>query len=1094
MPISAGEVQTKFTADTRELDNAYRRAEDRAQQYVSKVNSTLGGIGSGIGGSGGFLPGLSNISNIIQGLPQIGQLASAIVRPLTDATREGIKFNAWLESTRIGFNTLMGGADAAKKHLDELRQYAIGKPFTFQGLVESSQYMQALGFDAREVIPSLTAIGDALSASGKMSQDAMEGIIRSLGQMRAKGRVSAEEMNQLAERNINGFELLAKATGKSEAQLRKLAEAGRLNARVATELILKQIEREPKYAGAMERQAGTLNARLSDLEDLRQQTLGRATEDITANFNRALGAALERGDLAQTMASGFNAAISPVSGVITNVLVSGLEGGITAALPDIYTLGKDLVAGTLASGIEIGLEGGIQKILDARRNIISGAVGAVAGEGAGKAVGSGLEKVDNAVVGGAKMLVGGGVGRFGIGPDALAEIESIAQRAQEREGAKESFIGFGIMAAEGFKLGFGSSLTDGAFDNIIERFLGRIEGNLSKVQERAAKNLTKLMQREPEFMPKLKRMAAERGMNPDHILNAMAVETAGTFNPQIRNPTSSASGMIQFMRSTAPELGTTIEAIRRMNATEQLDYVFKYFDTRGARRGRLNTQGAVYAAIGAGHAGASDESVLMRRGDRGYAGNAPTWDVDRNGIIQPFEFAKAAYAKLGAGIKFTVGGDEVSRANPLPVYPVVTSDIQGGSLVLRPEASRAEEQPAQPPVRNLPLPEVKSLDELMRSVGAFTVPSRMFMHGDPDFGIGPPPVMLRPQATKQQQKEDFDRLVIESNRTWGEMRQGFESAMLDGFHDVFDVGFKRASANMLISFTQALQQMAMQAAAARIGEAIFGKATAEGGFGGGLLDQLLGRFGIGEWGQRWRQGRYPKPDTTPDILPVQAPIIGATAGPFTGGVFDELPPILESGFGLVSKTISQEVGGIHASINNSTTMVASAVREVTNTMIALQPQQPGFWGGLLNAVISGATQGLIQAVDFGGSQPRFNNEGPITGRPTTPPILKSAPRRAGGGDIMAGQGYLVGEHGPEFFRPDVPGRIYNRSQAAAIDNAPRQAVRYEKATPQVVHNHNHFNFHITAPAGSIPRQTQEQMAGQFMAAMANANRRRGETR
>lgn len=1061
---SAGRSSRTFARDVGEVGNKASQSSGMLSRAASSVRNFTDALRGSqrIGAAGGFLPGLANISEIIQGIPQIGNLAGALVRPLKDATEQGVLFNAWLESTKIGFTTLMGGADAAQKHLDELRQYAIGKPFTFQGLVESSQYMQALGFDAREVIPSLTAIGDALSATGRVSQDSLEGVIRALGQMRAKGKVSAEEMNQLAERNINGFELLAKATGKSEAQLRKLAEAGRRNARVATELILKQIEREPKYAGAMERQAGTLNARLSDLEDLRQQALGRATEGLTRNLNESLGAALSQGDFVQTMAEGFNTALTPVSGVFRAAIVSSLEGGVTGALPDIYTLGKDLVAGTLTSGIEIGLEGGIQKILDTRRKLLTGAVGAVAGEGAANVVGSGLEKVDNAVTGGVKTLVGGGMGRFGIGPDALAEIESIAERAQRELG----FSG-GVSFIQGLQDGIreqGESLRAylerlandpmfKAFFEAIRRAEGgapnRIVGGstfsdfsqhpnrvgmvTSAGPSTAAGNWQITGTNWRQLAPKLgltdfgvnNQMLAAlelfRGRGGDRALLsgdiAGAIRAAGRdwagvpgsplpgrevtreqfmrfFNEALSRQTSMQGGILRAPISQ-PREQETFGPFAPFRTAEDKDVGLSILHTIDVlNKERERVQAAYRAAIDAAQSPQRyDEATRLQK--RGIASpsivsdvQALTRDLDA-ALTKLDEQILAAHERLDAVLRGGNITSQVSSNDPVPVRVMNLTDFfKPGNFR---EGFFEGFGPDKP--QTLSLPPVKSLDELMRSVGAFTVPSRMFMRTDPDFGLGPPPVMLRPQATKQQQKEDFDRLVAQGNQTFGRLRQSFEDTMNDAFQDVFEVGFKRASANMVISFTQTLQQMAMQAAAAKIGEAIFGKATAEGqGDAGGLLGKLLGRLGIGEWGKRRNSGiGLPVPVTEPRLSPIQVPDVtgGSRNQPFTGGIFDEAPPIMERGFGNVTNSVDRATQSMTGAVNNAATQISnsnfqSAQQSANQIVTALTPQQEGFWPGLAKAALggflSGLTQGVIDASVFNharGSQRPLTTTGGI---------------------------------------------------------------------------------------------------------------------
>lgn len=63
-----------------------------------------------------------------------------------------------------------------------------------------------------------------------------------------------------------------------------------------------------------------------------------------------------------------------------------------------------------------------------------------------------------------------------------------------------------------------------------------------------------------------------------YLLSCMAFETAGTFKPSIQNTKTKATGLIQFMPSTAIDLGTTVEQLSKMDFMTQLDYVFKYFE------------------------------------------------------------------------------------------------------------------------------------------------------------------------------------------------------------------------------------------------------------------------------------------------------------------------------------------------------------------------------------------------------------------------------------------------------------------------------------------------------------------------------------
>lgn len=62
----------------------------------------------------------------------------------------------------------------------------------------------------------------------------------------------------------------------------------------------------------------------------------------------------------------------------------------------------------------------------------------------------------------------------------------------------------------------------------------------------------------------------------DHLAAAIGVIESG-WKPDAVNPSSKATGLIQFMPDTAKAYGTTIEALAKMSATEQIPFVKKQF-------------------------------------------------------------------------------------------------------------------------------------------------------------------------------------------------------------------------------------------------------------------------------------------------------------------------------------------------------------------------------------------------------------------------------------------------------------------------------------------------------------------------------------
>jgi hypothetical protein len=89
------------------------------------------------------------------------------------------------------------------------------------------------------------------------------------------------------------------------------------------------------------------------------------------------------------------------------------------------------------------------------------------------------------------------------------------------------------------------------------------------------------------------------GLTPENLMYVIGKESAFTFSPKVRNPNSSATGLIQFMETTAKSLGTSTFELAKMTQTQQLEYVYKYFRNilKFDKYKKLNTVDKVYSAI-----------------------------------------------------------------------------------------------------------------------------------------------------------------------------------------------------------------------------------------------------------------------------------------------------------------------------------------------------------------------------------------------------------------------------------------------------------------------------------------------------------------
>ncbi|NEN80894.1 transglycosylase SLT domain-containing protein [Paenibacillus elgii] len=114
----------------------------------------------------------------------------------------------------------------------------------------------------------------------------------------------------------------------------------------------------------------------------------------------------------------------------------------------------------------------------------------------------------------------------------------------------------------------------------------------------------------PEFKTKVLDICKKLQINPDDLMAIMAFESGG-INPAAVNRKSGATGLIQFMPSTAASLGTSTSALAKMSAVEQLDYVYKYFKPYAGRIHNVyDAYMVVFLPIGVGK---DDDFVLGQK-------------------------------------------------------------------------------------------------------------------------------------------------------------------------------------------------------------------------------------------------------------------------------------------------------------------------------------------------------------------------------------------------------------------------------------------------------------------------------------------------
>ena len=128
-----------------------------------------------------------------------GFMALQVVGYLKDIGGAVYEASAEMDSLRRGMTAVMHSSSAAAKEMEALREVAKLPGLGYSEAVRMSVSLQAAGMSANMARESMMAFGNALATVGKGKAD-LEGVGLALSQIMSKGKVSAEEINQIAER------------------------------------------------------------------------------------------------------------------------------------------------------------------------------------------------------------------------------------------------------------------------------------------------------------------------------------------------------------------------------------------------------------------------------------------------------------------------------------------------------------------------------------------------------------------------------------------------------------------------------------------------------------------------------------------------------------------------------------------------------------------------------------------------------------------------------------------------------------------------------------------------------------------------------
>lgn len=237
-------------------------------------------------------------------------------------------------SARIGFQTLLGES-AGQQMMNNLDDFAARTPFSTSQVIAQSQRMIAMGWDAESIIKDMETIGDAAAATGK-GEEGLGRIVLALSQIKTKGRLSTEELNQLAEAGISAKRYLAEGLGygtgdEGIAAMTKDLEDGAIGSEKALAALLEGMK---EYQGMMDKTANeTVTGLKSQIADAFEINVFRKWgQGLQDGAKRGFGTVVELLDKAKSALSELGDMLYDIGKTASNWLADKFQNAVQRIL------------------------------------------------------------------------------------------------------------------------------------------------------------------------------------------------------------------------------------------------------------------------------------------------------------------------------------------------------------------------------------------------------------------------------------------------------------------------------------------------------------------------------------------------------------------------------------------------------------------------------------------------------------------------------------------------------------------------------------------------------------------------------------------
>lgn len=161
-----------------------------------------------------------NMGNTMQKVG-VGIASFFAVERIKSFASEVVSVGSKYEMLQLQLNNLTGSAQAGQAVFQQLRKDALTSPFGVEELVQANAMMISSGLSAKDARTDILALSNAIAYAGKGNEEFTR-MAANMQQIKNTGKATAVDIKQFGFAGINIYAALAKATGKSTAEVKDM--------------------------------------------------------------------------------------------------------------------------------------------------------------------------------------------------------------------------------------------------------------------------------------------------------------------------------------------------------------------------------------------------------------------------------------------------------------------------------------------------------------------------------------------------------------------------------------------------------------------------------------------------------------------------------------------------------------------------------------------------------------------------------------------------------------------------------------------------------------------------------------------------------